>query len=70
MPALDFSQILPRESSRMLQRRGVAAWPGQNAGVMVVFCIVFVVAVVLLGLLISKKLAARRERRERMNAHK
>ncbi|KAM3537284.1 hypothetical protein ARSEF1564_009793 [Beauveria bassiana] len=36
-------------------------WPGKNAGVMVVFCIVFIVGVALVGLLISKWLKRRKE---------
>ena len=68
MPAIDFSLV--SRDALPLAKRGVASWPGQNAGVMVVFCIVFVVGVGLLALFISKKLTARRERRERLNAHK
>ncbi|OAA72739.1 hypothetical protein LEL_08523 [Akanthomyces lecanii RCEF 1005] len=37
------------------------SWPAKNAGVMVVFCILFVVAVALLGLFISKWLKRRKE---------
>ncbi|OAQ72061.1 hypothetical protein VFPPC_12697 [Pochonia chlamydosporia 170] len=40
------------------------SWPARNAGVMVVFCIVFVVAVGLTGLYISKCLARRKERNQ------
>ncbi|KAK5987420.1 hypothetical protein PT974_11547 [Cladobotryum mycophilum] len=36
------------------------SWPAKNPGVMVVFCVVFVVAVGLLGVFISKKLSARK----------
>lgn len=67
MPAIDFS-LIARDSFALAKRD--ASWPGQNAGVMVVFCIVFVVVVGLLSLFISKKLAARRERKERLAAHK
>lgn len=35
-------------------------WAARNAGVMVVFCIVFVVAVGLIGLWLSKLLSARK----------
>lgn len=44
-----FAQIAKREN-----------WAQQEAGVVVVFCIVFVVAVGLLALFIHKKLAARK----------
>lgn len=37
------------------------SWPQREAGVMVVFCIVFVVAVGLITLFIHKKLVARKE---------
>ncbi|MCJ1333230.1 hypothetical protein MMC10_009924 [Thelotrema lepadinum] len=69
MPAIDFSAIATRDMSHSLVRRA-NNWPGNNPGVMVVFVIVFVVAVGLLALFISKKLAARKERRERLAAHK
>ncbi|KAK2593700.1 hypothetical protein QQS21_008608 [Conoideocrella luteorostrata] len=41
------------------------SWPAENSGVMVVFCIVFVVAVGLIGLYVSKCLARRKEAKER-----
>ncbi|OAA50734.1 hypothetical protein ISF_09352 [Cordyceps fumosorosea ARSEF 2679] len=37
------------------------SWPAKNVGVMVVFCIVFVVAVALLAIFVSKCLKRRRE---------
>jgi len=37
-------------------------WARKEAGVVVVFCIIFVVAVGLLSILISKKMKARKER--------
>lgn len=43
-------------------------WAAQNPGVTVVFAIVGVVAIALLYLFISKKMTARRERRERLAA--
>ncbi|KAM3509286.1 hypothetical protein MY11210_006379 [Beauveria gryllotalpidicola] len=36
-------------------------WASRNAGVMVVFCIVFIVGVVLVGLVLSKWLKRRKE---------
>jgi hypothetical protein len=57
MPAINsivarnqFSQLLKREEN----------WAQQEAGVVVVFCIVFIVAVGLIALWIHKKLAARK----------
>ncbi|KAI0005641.1 hypothetical protein F4779DRAFT_47824 [Xylariaceae sp. FL0662B] len=47
-----FSRIVPREN-----------WAQQEAGVIVVFCIVFVVGVGLLGLWISKFVAKRRAKK-------
>ena len=42
----------------------VVQGPGENAGVMVVFCVVFVVGVGLISLFIYKKMLARREKRQ------
>jgi hypothetical protein len=58
MPALDHS-LASRDAAALVRR--AADWPSQNVGVMVVFCIVFVVASGLIWLAISKKLTARRE---------
>ncbi|KHN96349.1 uncharacterized protein MAM_05638 [Metarhizium album ARSEF 1941] len=55
--------LVAREAMRTLVKR--KSWPAENAGVMVVFCIVFVVAVGLIALWITKFLARRREARER-----
>lgn len=46
-----------------LLKRGTD-WPHKNAGVMVVFCIVFLVAVTLVTLFVRKRLIARRVRKE------
>ena len=66
MPAINTSLV----SRAILERRN--NWAGDNPGVTLVFAIVGVVAIGLIGLLISKKLAARREARERAaaRAHK
>ena len=61
MPALDYSLIARRASSPLAKRE--ITWPRENAGVMVVFCIVFVVGVGLLALFISRKMAARKARK-------
>ena len=52
--------VVARDSFSQLARR--SNWAGENAGVMVVFCIVFVVAVALISLFIYKKLKARKEK--------
>ena len=60
MPVTDTTALAARG---ILEKRN--NWAGNNPGVVVVFAIVFVVAVGLLYLFISKKLAARREAKER-----
>jgi hypothetical protein len=52
--------IVARDSFAQLAKR--TSWPAENPGVMVVFCVVFVVAVGLLALFIYKKMLARREK--------
>jgi len=53
--------IVARDSFSQLARR--SNWASENPGPMVVFCIVFVVAVFLISLFIYKKLKARKDRR-------
>jgi len=60
MPAIN-SAIVARDTISQITKR--SNWAGREAGVIVVFCIVFVVAVGLSGLFISKKLAARKAAR-------
>ncbi|OAA34843.1 hypothetical protein NOR_08229 [Metarhizium rileyi] len=55
--------LVPREAVHALVKR--KSWPAENAGVMVVFCIVFVVGVGLIALWISKLLSRRKEAKER-----
>lgn len=57
MPAIS-NMLVARDSFSHLAKR--ENWAQQEAGVVVVFCIVFVVAVGLLALFIHKKVAARR----------
>jgi hypothetical protein len=57
MPAISTSLIQSRAELHMLARRNFAS---KNPGVILVFCIVGAVAILLLGLFIHKKLAARR----------
>ena len=68
MPAIDISAVVPRDASHTLTKRN--NWAGENPGVMVVFCIVFVVAAGLISLFIYRKSIARKESRERLAAHK
>ena len=60
MAAISTLQV--REAANQLTKRD--NWAHQEAGVVVVFCIVFVVAVGLIGLWISRALARRRIARE------
>jgi len=58
MPAVN--SIVARDQFAKLVAREEENWAKQEAGVIVVFCIVFLVAVGLLALFIHKKLAARK----------
>ncbi len=66
MPSLDYS-VVSRDTAQMakeLTKRATAReWTSHNAGVMVVFVIVFVIAVGLIALFVSKKLAQRKAAR-------
>lgn len=53
-----YKPLLARDELLQLAKR--SNWAGREAGVIVVFCIVFVVLVGLIGLFIHKKLAARK----------
>ncbi|KAI0851259.1 hypothetical protein F5Y00DRAFT_18324 [Daldinia vernicosa] len=57
MPAIN-KAVVARDTLNHIVRR--QNWAQQEAGVIVVFCIVFVVAVGLIGLWISKAVAKRR----------
>ncbi|KAK4113988.1 hypothetical protein N656DRAFT_707276 [Canariomyces notabilis] len=59
MPAISATVVARDTFSRIAKRN----WAQEEAGVIVVFCITFVVAVGLIALFIHKKLAARREKR-------
>jgi predicted permease len=61
MPAIN-TAIVARDTFSSVAKR--SNWAGKEAGVVVVFCIVFVVAVGLIGLFIHKKLAARKARKQ------
>jgi hypothetical protein len=56
----DLQTLQLRDAAHQLSKRN---WAGQEAGVIVVFCIVFVVGVGLLGLCVSRYLARRKAAR-------
>ncbi|KAI2625868.1 hypothetical protein GGR54DRAFT_637642 [Hypoxylon sp. NC1633] len=60
MPAINNAVIARDSFSRIVPREN---WAQQEAGVVVVFCIVFVVAVGLIGLWISKAITRRRAKK-------
>ena len=55
---------LYHDPERHLYKR-LASWPRRNAGVMVVFVIVFLIAILLISLWIRKYLKARQEKLDR-----
>lgn len=60
MAAIDYT-LVARDSFSTLAKR--TNWAGKNPGVMVVFCVLFVVGVGLISLWIYRKVLARREKR-------
>ncbi|KAJ4418435.1 hypothetical protein N0V85_001424 [Neurospora sp. IMI 360204] len=60
MPAIQRSVVV-RDTLNLIAKR--SNWAGKEAGVIVVFCVVFIVLVGLVALFIHKKCAARRERK-------
>ncbi|OHW89890.1 hypothetical protein CSPAE12_11533 [Colletotrichum incanum] len=60
MPAIN--SIVARDAVHQLAKR--QNWASQEAGVIVVFCIVFVVAVGVIGLLVSRCLSRRKAKRQ------
>ncbi|GJN76194.1 hypothetical protein VFPFJ_09524 [Purpureocillium lilacinum] len=54
--------LLAREAMNQLAKRE-KNWAAQNVGVMVVFCIVFVVAVGVISIFVHKALQRRKERK-------
>ncbi|KAI1502801.1 hypothetical protein F5X99DRAFT_407607 [Biscogniauxia marginata] len=65
MPAINNALVARETFSRIVPREN---WAQQEAGVVVVFCIVFVVAVGLIALWISKCLARRRATKQAVSA--
>lgn len=61
MPAIN-NAIVARDTFSHIAKR--ENWAQQEAGVVVVFAIVFVVAVGLIGLFISRKISAARARKQ------
>ncbi|KAL2115793.1 hypothetical protein VTJ04DRAFT_10048 [Mycothermus thermophilus] len=61
MAALNLA-VVPRDTFSHIAKR--SNWAGENAGVVLVFCIVFVVGVGLIGLWIYKAVLRRRENKK------
>lgn len=61
MPAINNAIVARDTLSHIAKRQN---WAQQEAGVVVVFCIVFVVAVGVIGLFISRKISAARARKQ------
>jgi hypothetical protein len=59
MAALDMTHL------HLLAKRK-KSWPAKNAGVMLVFCIVFVIATGLISLAVYRKILARRAAKARL----
>jgi len=55
------STLLAREAVHPIIKRN--NWAGHEAGVIVVFCVVFIVAVGLIGLFVSRQIKSRRTSR-------
>ncbi|KAL7622977.1 hypothetical protein AAE478_006656 [Parahypoxylon ruwenzoriense] len=64
MPAISNAVVARDSVSHIVPRN----WASQEAGVIVVFCIVFVVGVGLIGLWISKAISKRRARKAALPA--
>ncbi|KAI7774166.1 hypothetical protein LA080_009214 [Diaporthe eres] len=64
MPAINNALVAREAISHITKREN---WAQQEAGVVVVFCIVFVVAVGIIGLVISKKISAARAKKQALS---
>jgi hypothetical protein len=62
MAALDYALLQSRQVLHQLVRR--KNWAGKHPGVILVFAIVFTVVVLLIGLWIQRRLAARKAAKE------
>ncbi|GKT50922.1 uncharacterized protein ColSpa_11103 [Colletotrichum spaethianum] len=65
MPAIN--AIVARDAVHQLAKR--QNWASQEAGVIVVFCIVFIVAVGVIGLCVSRALSRRKANRQASASH-
>lgn len=63
MAAINTS-LIAREAVSHLAKRG--GWASREAGVIVVFCIVFIVLVGVIGLFISRRVSYARQRRQQL----
>jgi hypothetical protein len=64
MPSLDFAVVkrdMTANFNQLVRRK--ESWPHRNPGVMVVFCVVFVIAAGLIFLFFYRKMLARRARK-------
>lgn len=64
MPAINNALVAREAISHITKREN---WAQKEAGVVVVFCIVFVVAVGVIGLFISKKISAARAKKQALS---
>ncbi|MCJ1232051.1 hypothetical protein MMC12_008732 [Toensbergia leucococca] len=62
MPTIDVSLVAREANKHSLIRRN--NWAGKNPGVILVFCIVFIVAAGLIGLFLYRKALARKAKRQ------
>ena len=60
MPALDLS-LVARDANLLVKRK--SNWAGHEAGVVLVFCIVFILVVGFIGLFVYRKILARKAAR-------
>lgn len=63
MPAIN-NVLVARDTMSHLAKR--SNWAQREAGVIVVFCIVFIVLVGVIGLFISRRISSARARRQQM----
>ncbi|RYP55386.1 hypothetical protein DL768_000141 [Monosporascus sp. mg162] len=68
MPAINNAAVVARDTFSTLAKRQ-QNWAAQEPGVIVVFCIVFLVGCGLIGLWISKLISKRRAKKQAIAAH-
>ncbi|RYP20448.1 hypothetical protein DL767_009451 [Monosporascus sp. MG133] len=69
MPTINNAAIVARDTFSTLAKRQQQNWAAQEPGVIVVFCIVFLVGCGLIGLWISKLISKRRAKKQAIAAH-